>query len=94
MKLILGYVKLHPTWIKGPEKNLPSEWELFIDECSKQYLTFGYVDVIRFPVKPTSRQLRKIKRQFRKEVRNEMKRQKDEHEWEDCIIDRLGWDVE
>lgn len=94
MKLLMAYVKLRPNWIKDEEVNLQRQWELFLNENSKQYLTFGYVQLIRFPVKPTARQLRKIKRRFRKDVEVEIKRQEDENDREACIIDRLGWDVQ
>lgn len=55
---------------------------------------FLYVSIYPMYTKPTSRELRKFKRDFRKSIVSESDRQKSEREWEDCIIDRLGWDVE
>lgn len=55
---------------------------------------FLYVSIYPMDTKPTARQLRKFKREFRKDIVSESDRQKSEREWEDCIIDRLGWDVE
>ena len=53
------------------------------------------LDVMIYPldVKPTARQMRKFKSDFRKETRQVVSQLKDEAEWEDCIIDRLGWDI-
>lgn len=55
---------------------------------------FGLVSIYPMDTKPTARQLREFKREFRKDIVSESARQKSEREWEDCIIDRLGWDVE
>ncbi len=54
------------------------------------------VNVMIYPldVKPTARQMRKFKNEFRKDSLALAARMKDEIEWEDCIIDILGWDVE
>lgn len=55
---------------------------------------FLHVSIYPMDTKPTARELRKFKREFRKDMISTMSNQKAEREWEDCIIDRLGWDVE
>lgn len=69
-------------------------WAVYLNEHPSSNLQYGWIDIKQFSVKPTKSMLRKIKRQFRKEMKMEKARQHAEREWEDCIIDRLGWDVE
>lgn len=70
-------------------------WNVTLSQTFKAGKT-NYLHISTHPLdtKPTNRQMRKFKREFREDAFNIECRQKEQREWEDCIIDRLGWDVE
>lgn len=51
-----------------------AEWEVFMNQDSAPDLIFGHVSVYTHPTKPTKRMMRKWKKEFRKEIKEERRR--------------------
>lgn len=67
-----------------------SQWELFLDEPSQKYLLFGHVWQKEFATRPTKRQVRQFKRQFRKATAKLIERSKWNDSWEAIHCDIIG----
>lgn len=74
--------KYHGSW--------PAGWEVILDQEGTMSLPFGYVEFTTFVTKPTKRQLRRFKKDFRKNYLAEVERHKWSQSWEAIHCDVLG----
>lgn len=85
-------MKVH-IYYSSPSKcfryNYDASWDIVIDRAGDGVLPFGHVNFFELPTKPTKRQLRKMKRLFRKSVTCEVQRLEWENSWEGIHCDIL-----
>lgn len=88
------YVMYHKACISGLFTKHPimtdALWEVVIDRASTEDVIFGHVLSEMFVCKPTKRQLRRMKREFRKEWAEIKARQEFENSWEGIHCHIIG----
>lgn len=68
----------------------PAQWEIFLNTDAQDYLPWGHVLIQDFTTKPTKKQIRQVKREFRKEVERLKIREEFAQSWEGIHCDVAG----
>lgn len=88
------YIMYHKACISGLYTKRPimsdAHWEVVLDRGSTDKVVFGHVLSETLVCKPTKRQLRKMRRAFRKDWEQIIQRQEFENSWEGIHCDVIG----